>query len=150
VDNRVDLGPTPQGESMRVEDIHIRTERELFAVWQQLMGPGGFGSRTVWVLFLDPDGRCPGVIMPVEDLPPEPDVEFLHGLASVIDGVELPDGASAPMLLSRPGRQGMTGSDRRWAAALREHVPACRRWPLHLATADHLQVFAPDDLLAAS
>jgi hypothetical protein len=135
---------------MHVDDIHVRTERDLFAVWQQLMGPWGFASRTVWVLFLDPDGGCPGVIMPIEDLPPEPDVPLLHSLTSVIDAVDRPDGASVPMLLSRPGRLGMTAADRRWATALREHVPACRRWPLHLATEDHLQVFAPDDLLAAS
>jgi hypothetical protein len=42
----------------------------------------------------------------------------------------------------------MTERDRRWARALRAAFAGLTAWPLHLATPDNVQVFAPDDLLA--
>src|SRR3954447_9069183 len=47
------------------------------------------------------------------------------------------------------GPAGMTDADRRWARALLAGFRGLTRWPVHLATRDRVQVFAPDDLIAA-
>jgi hypothetical protein len=128
----------------------IRAEADLYRMWQSLMGSGGFGRRSVWVLFLDRHSRTLPVLMPIDDIPTTPDPRFIHGLATVITGV-VTDGeaATAALLLSRPGEAAMTADDRAWARALREAVGALSPWPVHLATRERLQVFAPDDLIAA-
>ncbi|HEV7204958.1 MAG TPA: hypothetical protein VGN18_10125 [Jatrophihabitans sp.] len=127
----------------------IRSEADLFLMWQTLMGSAGFGHRSVWVMFLDRLSRTLPVLMPVDDIPRRPDARFIHGLATVISGV-VTDGeaAAAAMLISRPGEAAMTPDDRAWAGALRDAVGELSPWPVHLATPDRLQVFAPDDLIA--
>ena len=115
------------------------------------MGPGGFSTSSIWLVFLDADSRMQSVIVPIDDIPPEPDDQFVHNLACIID--DLVDGegvASVALLLSRPGPRAMTESDRRWARALRRELGEHAVWPLHLATRDTVHVFAPDDLVAAS
>jgi hypothetical protein len=138
------MPPPPPG-------TRVRTAAELTAAWEGLMGPGGFGRRSVWVIFFDPDGRLLAPIMPIDDVPPDPDDLFVANLASVV-GALITNGsvASAALLLSRPGPRAMSASDRRWALALRAAVADCTHWPVHLATCDHVQVFAPDDLIAVS
>lgn len=127
-------------------DTIVHTTSDLFALWQGLMGEGGFSRRSVWLLFLDEDGRPEPVIVPIDDVPQVPDRRSVNGLATVVSGL-IAEGmaASVALLVSRPGHRGMTEDDRRWARAL---APVSS-WPIHLATADHLQVFAPDDLVAA-
>jgi hypothetical protein len=129
----------------------IRTAAELTAAWQALMGAGGFGRRSIWVIFFDPDHRLLAPIMPIDDIPAEPDSAFLGNLATIV-GYLIDQGtvASAAFLLSRPGARAMTGADRRWALALRAAMGDRAGWPIHLATGDSVQVFAPDDLIAAS
>lgn len=116
------------------------------------MGPGGFGRRSLWLVFLDLRGRTLPVIVPIDDIPAEPDPRMIRNLASVVDGV-VADGeaASVVLLLSRPGGTSMTAQDRRWAQSLRSAIgPHLSPWPIHLATTDCVQTFAPDDLIAAS
>ena len=125
-------------------DAIVRTPADLFALWQSLMGEGGFGRRTLWLVFLYDDGQVSSVIMPIEDIPARPDPVVANlGLILADLGREGID--SAAMLLSRPGPRAMTDDDRDWARALTPLTP----WPVHLATADEVQVFAPDDLVAA-
>lgn len=130
----------------------VRTDADLYKLWRALMGTGGFGTRTLWLIFLDTDGYPQKLIVPIEDLDPEPDAQFIGNLnwiaTEVADGTRL---GSVPVLLSRPGPTAMTAQDRRWARALREHGgQLLDRWPIHLATTDRLQVFAPDDLIATA
>jgi hypothetical protein len=123
----------------------VRTSTDLYELWQQLMGPGGFAHRSVWLLFLDGDGHPEPVIVPIDDLPARPDRRLVQALSQIVAGLtDSGDVASVAMLLSRPGPRHMTGDDRVWARALAPVTPA---WPVHLATADRLQIFAPDDLL---
>ena len=130
----------------------IRTETDLYLLWQELMGPGGFGKRSLWLMFLEPDGRPTKVLVPIEDIPVEPDLPLVRQLHKImLDLATDIDIGSVPALLSRPGPARMNASDRRWAAAWRADAPAViGRWPMHLATSDRIQVFAPDDLIAAS
>lgn len=115
------------------------------------MGPGGFGIRTLWLLFLDEQNRLQGALMPIEDVPAEPDVPSVRNLARVVaDLLEDGEAASIAVLLSRPGPRAMTGADRRWARVVLDELGELSGWPVHLATRDFVQVFAPDDLVAAS
>ena len=128
----------------------IRSAPDLLAVWRRLMGPGGFGRRSIWFVFIDADDRLQRVIMPIDDVPEEPDPLVIRNLAMIF--TELRDDgqfASTAMLLSRPGPGQMTGGDRRWAQALRAGLGHVSPWPVHLATTDDVRVFAPDDLIAA-
>lgn len=133
-----------------VVDGPVRTDADLYALWKELMGPGGFAQHTLWLLFLRSDGYPAKVIVPIEDIPAEPDPAVIRSLQQILSELDA-DVGSVPMLLSRPGRAGMTAADRRWAAALHADAPPefCR-WPVHLATYNRIQVFAPDDLIAAS
>jgi len=114
------------------------------------MGDGGFARSTLWVIFLDGDVRLQPPIMPIEDLPALPDRRMVANLALALGHLhETGDFASAALLLSRPGPAQMTDADRQWARVLREEFAAISSWPVHLATRDRVQVFAPDDLIAA-
>lgn len=153
------LWTTPVRPIDRVETARVTSDEppignaiELCALWQKLMGRGRFGKRTLWLLFLDEADRPIKLIVPIEGIPAEPDDRALDGIARMLDEV-FDDGCpgSVPMLLSRPGPGAMTGSDRRWAAEIKLRVGRhLGRWPVHLATCDRVQVFAPDDLIAAS
>jgi hypothetical protein len=130
----------------------VRTHAELFALWEALMGRGGFETCSIWLVFLDEDNRVQPLIVPIDDIPPEPDGPFLRSLARIVgDLVETGETGSVAMLISRPGPAAMTGCDRRWARALRAEIgDELAVWPVHLATCGRVQVFAPDDLAAAS
>jgi hypothetical protein len=120
-------------------------------MWQGLMGAGGFSVASIWLVFFDEESRLQHLIVPIDDIPAEPDEPFLRGLARIVtDLVDDHTVTSVAMLISRPGPRAMTGADRRWARALRAHLGELACWPVHLATRDGIQVFAPDDLAVAS
>jgi hypothetical protein len=130
----------------------VRTHAALLAMWRGMMGRREFSVASVWLVFLDDEYRVQPVIVPVDGLPAEPDEGFTSSLAAIVAGL-VTGGAvsSVAMLLSRPGPGRMTDADRRWAVALRAALGyELAAWPIHLATRDHVQVFAPDDLAAAS
>jgi hypothetical protein len=128
-------------------DTTIRSAADLYDLWRELMGPGGFGRRSLWLLFLDGDGRPERVIMPIDDIPARADSRLVDALDSIVASL-LDEGiiASAAILLSRPGPSDMTDGDRAWARAVRRR-PSFRTWPVHLATHDQVRVFAADDLI---
>ena len=127
-----------------VRDRPVRTAPDLLLFWQAMMGEGGFGGRRLWLTFFEADGLPVPLVIPIEDLPARPDGEQLDGLALIarqlIDEGQV---ASVAMLLSRPGPPTKTADDRAWARA----IAPLSVWPIHLATADLVEVFAPDDLL---
>jgi hypothetical protein len=133
-------------------DVTVRDEADLFALWQQFMGPGGFGRRSLWLIFLDRGGHVHPLIVPIDDIADEPDPVFTRNIALVVDGlINGGEVASVAMLISRPGPVDMTAADRRWARALHGELGTrLGRWPIHLATIDSIRVFAPDDLLGAA
>jgi hypothetical protein len=135
---------------MAMDEGPIHTTAQLSALWADLMGGGGFGTRTLWLLFLDEDHRPMKVIVPIEDLPLEPESATLDAIGQILDDVlESTGPASVPMLLSRPGPLSMTDADRTWAVEIRERLARhLGPWPVHLATRNRIQVFAPDDLIA--
>jgi hypothetical protein len=128
----------------------VRTAAEMFEMWQGLMGGGGFSVPSLWLVFFDDESRMQPVIVPIDDIPAEPDRPLVRNLVSVVAGlIDGGSAASVAVLLSRPGPSAMTESDRCWARALTAELAGLTAGPLHLATHDRLQVFAPDDLIAA-
>ncbi|MGH3262990.1 MAG: hypothetical protein ACRDNS_13435, partial [Trebonia sp.] len=88
-------------------ETFVHSATELTELWRQIMGPGGFGRRSIWHIFFDADGRmCPAVV-PVDDIPLEPDGLLLGNLTYVIDEATRGSAvASFAVLLSRPGTRG--------------------------------------------
>ncbi len=92
------------------------------------------------------------VVIPIDDLPGQPDDKFVGNLAHIVDSL-IREGAAASvaLLLSRPDPEQMRESDREWARALGAALsPRASLWPIHLATRGLVRVFAPDDLAVAS
>src|SRR3990170_2966973 len=106
----------------------VRSDTDLLVRWRQLMGPWGFGRRSLWVLWFNGEGTQLPLVVPVDDIPESPDEQFLVNLMGIVDEVACADEAQSPitvaMALSRPGSSRLTDSDRRWARSLRDH--ACR------------------------
>jgi hypothetical protein len=126
-------------------DTLIRNSDDLQELWRSLMGDGGFSRRSVWLLFLDAAGRPSPVLVPIDDIPRRPVPIFLDNLRHIArELIGSQDVASMALLLSRPGSKTMSEEDRAWARALRE---VSSQWPIFLAAADSIQIFAPDDLL---
>lgn len=134
----------------RPEETFIRTSTQLTELWQAMMGPGGFSRRSVWHIFFETDGRMNPLVVPIDDVPEEPDDLLVHNLGLAMrESTRDSDVVSLAALLSRPGPSRMTPQDRRWALALRDtYGQTLCPWPIHLATAGRVQVFAPDDLIA--
>jgi hypothetical protein len=127
------------------QDTLIRTADDLEALWRSLMGDFGFSKRSVWLLFLDADGRPNPMLMPIDGIPRRPAPGFLDNLRHIArELVTMQEISSMAMLLSRPGHVTMTDEDRAWGRALHE---VCPDWPPFLAVADSVQIFAPDDLM---
>jgi len=129
----------------------IRTEKDLFERWEELMGDGGFGRRSLWLIFLDEDGHQSDLIVPIDDIPMLPDARDVTAIADLIARIREEIGvAEVPMLISRPGPSEITEGDRLWAVALTEALRDQHpHWPIHLATRHRVQVFAADDLLGS-
>jgi hypothetical protein len=129
----------------------VRTAVQLARAWQRLMGQDGFDVATLWLIFFDGGGRLLRLIVPIDGIPPEPDALVARNLAAVVrELVASGEVASVALLISRPGSRAMTEADRRWARVLRAEMGELAVWPIHLATRGFVQVFAPDDLVAAS
>jgi hypothetical protein len=135
----------------RPEETYVRNTAELTELWQDMMGPGGFDQRSLWLVFLNQDGQMSPLVMPIDDIPTEPDAEMLTNLATIVERLADEAGfATTALLLSRPGSAHMTTSDRAWARAVgaafgRHRCP----WPIHLATRGTVRIFAPDDLIVS-
>ena len=127
----------------------VRNQSDLHRLWRALMGPLGFGSRSLWLLVLEPDGHPTPIILQVTDMPPAPAPDDGENLAKFCEAVldQLGE-VQIVFLLTRPGRAGITEGERRWAEVLHDVVrrvgmPA---WPVHRANDHELVVIAPDDL----
>ena len=128
----------------------VTDEASLYELWQTLMGSGGFARRSIWIVFLEPDGRTIPAINAIDEIPVLPVREFVENLEGIVEQLlDDPGVGSAAFLLSRPGSVNMSSGDRIWARALQN---LCRigGWPLHLATYDTIRVFAPDDLVESA
>lgn len=132
----------------------VRTDEDVRRRWRSLMGEGGFGRTSLWVVWYDAGGRQLPVVMPIDDLPEVLDPSMLENLIMILaDPAEL-GAASVALALSRPGPGMVTAVDRNRANAILAAVERARQrgrfglklWPIQLATANSVRTLTVDDL----
>ena len=127
----------------------VRTQAELEAVWRRLMGPWGFGRRSIWMLRLSAD-RCPlPVITEIAECDDLPTPAEAGGMAEILAALDADDpGGTFAFLLSRPGHPVVDESDRAWGRLLVEvgRTAGVRLETLHLATDAGTVPLPPDEL----
>jgi len=130
-----------------VKDLPIHSQADLDRLWRALMGELGFARRRLWVLLVCDDGRPIPHIVQVDEIPDVPGDHLVHLLEMC---QHLDDETGVAILLSRPGSDGLTTSDKAWGAALLDAARATgvSCWPLHVANDVAIRVVAPDDLAA--
>ena len=131
----------------------VRTQADLHRLWRALMGPLGFGGRSLWMLLLERDGQPTKHLVQIDDMPAAPDEIMQDQLAHFLSDLLQELGpCQVAFLLSRPGRDGLTEGDRAWASVLDGVVrrEGLRVWPVHRANDRELVVIAPDDLAATA
>ena len=136
------------GDVKPPQETIIRTHAELADFWSNLIRATGPGPRTLWLILIEDGGQVLPTIIPIDDVEARPDLQLIEELGRVVSEVSGEHRASAAFLLARPGSETMTSPDREWARAL-DAIARDRRWPVHLASGGRVQVFAPDDLIAA-
>lgn len=126
----------------------IRTQSDLEAVWRHLMGPWGFGGRSIWLLRIESDGTVLPHVVEIAECDGLPDDELVDGLAGVLRTLDGDDpGGSFAFLLSRPGGH-VDDTDRAWGRfLLRAGLLADVRLEMvHLATDERVVPLPPDEL----
>jgi hypothetical protein len=120
-------------------DAPIRSTADLTARWSSVLGPPVFAARSLWLMWLDGDGRMLPVVIPVDDVPLVPDRILVAGLLSLHEAVteeHLGGDGHLALALCRPGRPETTGDDEVWAAELRLALDdGVEGWSLHVAAA---------------
>jgi hypothetical protein len=119
-------------------DVRIRSADELTAHWTALLDPPTFGARSLWLMWLQDDGRPLPVIVPVDEIPTLPSHALLSGLLSLHDAIwieQLDESGHLAMALCRPGEPDITDDDDEWADALHDVLDdqIDGTWSLHLA-----------------
>lgn len=111
-----DLLPIPSADTA-TDPIH--SPADLRQRWRALMGPLGFGERLLRFAFVGPD-RC--LLKVLSDMPigPNPAPDTVDNLMAALSAVvsDLGEGSSVALLLTRPGVDGISKNDRRWASML--------------------------------
>ena len=150
--NTTPAHPTP--EDIPDDLPEINTPLDLHRCWTMLMGELGFTEPKIWLIPIWPDGMVVPHVVQVAELPAYPsgsDFESLIGVCERLLEYQQ-EGLSFAMLLSRPGRNVLTDTDRAWAVGIdrvaRERGVCVH--PTHLANDEAIRVFAPDDLIGVA
>src|SRR4051794_11186575 len=121
-------------------EVPIRSAEELTARWEAILEPPVFGARSLWLTWLDDDGRMLPLLVPVDDVPRSPSSALLSGLLSLHGAIcteHLSGNGHLAMALCRPGPPDITDDDDEWVDALSELLDdqIDGTWSLHLAAA---------------
>ena len=132
----------------------IHNDRDLYECWRIMLGELGFTERTLWVAFILPDGTVIPHVVQVAEAPQFPSVEDITALYAMCtrELAYFGSEASIALLLTRPGADVVTDSDRAWGVSMANasRTTGIRTHPLHLASDKALRVLAPDDLIGAA
>ncbi len=135
-----------------LDRLVVHRQQDLHRLWELLMSPLGFSRRSLWVTFVDRDGRPLPQLMEVDELPDGAAAAEVGPLFAMLTDAlgDVLDDLSLAFLVVRPGRAGLQDDDRRLAAALlagaREAGVRCH--PVHVADDARLRPVTPDDLAA--
>lgn len=133
-------------------DPTIRTQSDLEAAWQHLMGPWGFGGASVWMVVVLADDHLLPHLTEITSAEEPPDDDAVERFAELLSRLEVEPGDRLAFLRSRPGGADVTDTDRAWAASL---YASARRAGLpcetvHLATEGEVRPLPPDELAATA
>lgn len=103
----------------------VRSPADIGQRWRALMGPVAFARPLLDFVFVGPD-RCFVTVLTEVEVDPEPDTAHVARLMAIIaelleDG---PPGTTVAFLFTRPGRDGVSATDRRWAAVISAEAAA--------------------------
>jgi hypothetical protein len=141
-----------QHTASELEQLTIRSQRDLQRMWELLMQPLGFRSTSLWVTFVGSDDRPTRFLIEVaesEQVPEQREVANLYDvLQQVID--QDPDDLTVAFLITRPGRDGTRAFDRELSARLLagSRVAGIAIHPVHVADDVTVRAITPDDLAA--
>jgi hypothetical protein len=130
----------------------IRTQADLADAWRHLMGDGGFGGHSVWMMWIVGDQPVPHITEMQESEQPITG-RLLDNFVEILGllGTEHAQPARVAFLISRPGNATVSSADRAWAhtldGAARDAGVACE--VVHLATFDHVRPLPLDELDAS-
>lgn len=113
---------TPPQPTM--EPVH--TDSEVRERVEQLIEPKVRLRHSLWLFFLDANDVQLPVIVPIDDVPDDPDPELVRNLCWIIAevlGENEPDG-SVVITLTRPGPAVPDGADQIWRERLRDGAAA--------------------------
>lgn len=105
----------------------VQSSADIGQRWRALMGPFSFYRPLLHFLFVGSDRRFIKVLTEVEvDLRPDPThaLRLMRVIAELMD--DSPPDTTVAFLLARPGRDGISAHDRRWAAVLNDCAAAYR------------------------
>jgi hypothetical protein len=108
----------------------VHSPADLRQRWRALMGPLGFGQRLLWVGFMGRDRRLYKTMTQIP-MPPFPRRDYVDDVVVRLYWIlyEFEPDTTAALLMTRPGRGGVSELDQQWAALLTE-VAAERDVPL--------------------
>ena len=121
-------------------DVPVRSAPDLTRRWATLLDPPVFTDSSLWLDWLDRDGRLLPLVVPVDELPALPEWSTLSGLLRLHDAVAEQTGWSGGHLalaLCRPGPAAVLEDDAEWADALESELDDSLdgTWSLHVAAA---------------
>jgi hypothetical protein len=132
----------------------LRTDEQILTLTGQMIGPEARQWRSLVLFFLDHDDRTLPVVVPIDDLPEDPEpavVENLCWILSQVLGEHAPRG-SVVMMLTRPGPAEPDGTDLTWRDRLRDAAAGqgVRVRLICLATPAGVRAFTEDPLDASA
>jgi hypothetical protein len=97
----------------------IRSAADLGERWRALVGPLGFGERLLQFVFVGPDRRMVKVLSEFR-VTATPDPRLITNLMEILRKLLATSepGSTVALLLTRPGRGGITETDRQWSTLL--------------------------------
>ena len=101
----------------------IQTQADLHATWRRLIQPLGFGSRCLFLMFIDPEGVPVPQLTELTDLPARPAPGDTAGLERFL-GHFGGSGIRLAVFVGSPGSGLPSADDRAWAEAI---YLACHR-----------------------
>ena len=119
-------------------DVPVTTRRALRQRWADVLAPPCFSARSLWLMWLRPDGSALPTLVPIDELSHRFDAAAARGvveLAATVSEEHSGGNGHVAFALCRPGHPASTAGDQEWAAGL--HRAAARAglgsWSLHLA-----------------
>jgi hypothetical protein len=100
--------------------VPVRTDADVLARVAAVICPAARAARALWLMFVNPDGTQPNLIMPMDDVPESPDAEDGEVLFQMLSQVFGPDGADCSIIitLARGGAADLGDGDRQWLRVL--------------------------------